>query len=291
MSAAVATAPALRKRSGVIAALLASMLSPVAFAYVQRPGWGITFLFLGPVFVLVAGRLGLPFTAYGYYVLIGIALACVVAAMVFAFRFARTLPAQPGRRWYNHWYHYLWIAALTMGANHAMQADRGRLFGFEPYRMPAESMQPALMPGDFIVADFRGSSLAQIEVGDIVVFEPEHHPEQRWVKRVVGVPGQAIEVRGNDVFVDGKREAGSWRTIREPALPVQPPFGKVSLKADEFFLMGDNRPNSEDSRFTGPVKRAAIVGKARLIWLHYGPDTGRIDTSRIGPIDAATSGS
>lgn len=284
MNTTAAATPALRKRSGVIAAVLAYFFPPVAFAYLQRPGWGVVFLLMGPVVMLMAGQLGLPFTVPGYYALLAILLVIIVVAVVMAIRFARALPAGSPRRWYNRWYHYLWIAGVTFAATHFLSANRGRMFGYEPYRLPAASMEPTLKPGDFITVDFRSSSLANIHVGDVVIFEPAQYPGQRWIKRVVGVPGQTIEVRGNNVIVDGTAQVGGWNTIREPVLADPLPFSKVRLGADDFFLMGDNRPNSEDSRFTGPVKRDAIVGKARAIWLHYGPGTGRIDASRIGPI-------
>ena len=167
--------------------------------------------------------------------------------------------------------------------------NRALLFGFEPFRVPSSAMQPTLVPGDFIVVDSRNGSESDIRRGDIVTFAPSHHPGETWIKRVVGLPGERVVVDGNKVSVDGTLLDEPWPTVDQPVLPLPGEFMQATLGPDEFYLMGDNRPNSEDSRFTGPVKQHQLRGKVRAIWFHYSPFTHSIETSRIGILaDAPT---
>ena len=283
MSDAIAT-PGLRRRNGFLAVVLAYFVAPVAFAYVRRIEWGVIFLLAVPALYFAVGRLGLPFYSGGYLAVIALLMAITLTTLVLAFRFARALPEGAAPHWYNRWYHYLWIGLLTLGWWTLIGGNRAPLFGFEPFRVPSTAMQPTLVPGDFITVDSRGGTMSNIRRGDIVTFVPKHHPEQTWIKRIVGLPGEHVVAEDNVVVIDGKPLVETWGTVREPVMPFRGDFERIRLGPDEYYLMGDNRPNSEDSRYTGPVNRAALRGKVRSVWFHYSPLTHSIDPSRIGPL-------
>ena len=287
MSEAVAPR-SLRRRSGTLAVIGAYFSPPTAFAYTQKIGWGIAFVLASPLVLLIGGRTGLAFTRYGYVAMLGIAAIVVVVTMITAFRSARAVPDGAPARWYNRWYHYLWIAAATLAFVAVMGSHRGAIFGYEPFRIPSTAMQPTLVPGDFIVADYRAASMADIRRGDIVTYKPVRHPKETWIKRVIGLPGETIVVKGNGVEIDGKPLSEPWATVREPVVEIPVPFERVVLGPDQYFLLGDNRPNSEDSRFTGPVARQAMLGKARAIWFHWMRPAG-FDPSRITTLPSTTA--
>lgn len=274
-------------RSGALAVVLAFFLPLVAFAYVRRPGWGIAYVLLGPALMFAAGRLGLITTAMGYWTLLVAVYAIMLIGLVLAYRFARAMPEGAPLRWYNRWYHYIWLALVGVAISYSMATHRGALFGFEPFRIPSTSMQPALVPGDFIVVDERASAMADIERGDIVIYMPRRYPEQAWTARVIGLPGETIVAKHHLVDIDGVRLQEPYLAHSREAADYPATFERVALGAEEYFLMGDNRPNAEDSRFQGPVARSAIRGKVRAIWLSYSPFTHSIDTSRIGTLPAA----
>lgn len=136
------------------------------------------------------------------------------------------------------------------------------------------SMLPTLDPGDRIFVDrlsWRG--VADLARGDVVVFRAWDE-DKLYVKRVIGLPGDTLAMQDGDVFVNGER-------LDEPYLVQHADESKpvVTLGPDEYFVMGDNRPSSADSRLHGPVKRASIVGRAWAIfwplgdaaWLHKTP--------------------
>jgi signal peptidase I len=154
-----------------------------------------------------------------------------------------------------------------------------RSFVFEAFSIPSGSMEPTLDVGDRILVWKAFFDPHDLRPGDIVVFT--RPPRDRCpgprdsdlVKRVVALPGQTIYSAGNTIFVDG-------RPLAEPYLPpsdqLGPPIPEASraapfhVPAGDFYVLGDNRQISCDSRFWGPVKGTSIVGEVVLLFWHNG---------------------
>ena len=123
------------------------------------------------------------------------------------------------------------------------------------------SMLPTLREGERVIVDKVSYLFRPPARGDIVVLAVQGEPEDL-IKRVVGLPGEMIEIKDGGVWIDGK-------PLGEPY--AQPSPGAIAarqLGSDEFFVMGDNRANSKDSRIFGPIRREDIVGRA---WIIYWP--------------------
>ncbi len=155
-----------------------------------------------------------------------------------------------------------------------------RTFVVGTYSIPSGSMEPTLQIGDRIVVDKLAYHLHAVGTGDIVVFKTPSTedcagPEvSDLVKRVIGLPGQIVSLSRGRVFVNGKLLAQPWLP---PALHNRtypgPSFQSFSLRhpyvvpKDEVYVMGDNRPESCDSRYWGPIRESTIVGKVDIrIW-------------------------
>lgn len=125
-----------------------------------------------------------------------------------------------------------------------------------------QSMQPNLQPAERLVIEKVSYYYHQPERGDIVVLDLPQMPELL-IKRVIGLPGEEIEIRRGVVSINGV-------PLDQPFvhLPGGATYGPITLAADFYFVMGDNRNNSNDSRVFGPVHRSAIAGKA---WMRYWP--------------------
>lgn len=170
-----------------------------------------------------------------------------------------------------------------------------RTFLVQAFKIPSESMLDTLLVGDHLLATkfdyglkvpftdisiFDGSAP---EIGDIVIFKYPKDPDVDFIKRVIGVPGDVIEVRNKQLYRNGQPVRESYIRFTEPdrILPVRDNFGPVTVAEGEFFVMGDNRDNSMDSRFWGTVPRKDILAKAwRIYWSWEG--FGNIRWSRFG---------
>ena len=173
-------------------------------------------------------------------------------------------------------------------------------FTVQPFRIPSESMEPTLLVGDFLLVNkqvwsgpARGlmAPSSEIRRGDLIVFHYPVDSSLHLVKRVVGLPGDRIHLRDGRVYVDGQALKEPYAVYR-PAPPdnYRDDFprlmstdasvdsrwwiemhsavanGELTVPADSYFVLGDNRNDSEDSRYWGFVPRAAIVGKPFLVY-------------------------
>ena len=149
------------------------------------------------------------------------------------------------------------------------------------YAIPSASMAPTLEAGDQIVVTpyFRGAP----QRGDVVVFESLSTDEELLVKRVIAIPGDLVDSRLGRVRVSGY-------TLPEPYLLRQATSGAVAAQivpADSYFVMGDNREDSSDSRSWGVVPRSHIVGRARLVLWSSTRPVGTGDAARAAGVSAS----
>ncbi len=168
----------------------------------------------------------------------------------------------------------LWAVALTFIL---------RAFVIQAFRIPSESMVPTLLKGDFLFVNkfeygpkipfthIRLPGLRPPRRGDVIVFQYPRNTRQDFIKRCVATGGETIEIRNKQVIVDGDtlREPYAIRLdqgIRPPGFEPRDNFGPYTLPAGELFMMGDNRDNSNDSRFWGTVKLDLVKGRAMFIY-------------------------
>lgn len=127
-------------------------------------------------------------------------------------------------------------------------------------RVEGNSMEPSLHNGQFVVVNRLAYFLDPPERGDIVVFPFPLNEQRRFIKRVIGLPGDVVQVQDGHVYVNGD-------LINEPYLSNPPAFsGEWQVGFDEVFVLGDNRNNSQDSTDWGPLAIETIIGKAILVY-------------------------
>ncbi|OGT65639.1 MAG: signal peptidase I [Gammaproteobacteria bacterium RIFCSPHIGHO2_12_FULL_45_9] len=196
-----------------------------------------------------------------------------------------------------------------------------RAFCFQPYRVPSGSLEPTVLPGDFmIVSQFDyGLRLPLWDIflwqghepkrGQIVLFRWPVNPEVTFVKRLVGLPGDHIRYVNKVLYVNGKeatqRDLGAFdeilndgttqrveqyeedllgvrhRILVNPDRPGHD-FGDIVVPPGSYFMVGDNRDNSDDSRDWGFVSRAELIGRARFVWMSWNTVHSGVRWNRIG---------
>lgn len=195
-----------------------------------------------------------------------------------------------------------------------------RSFVAEPFRIPSGSMMPTLLVGDFIMVN-KFSYAVRLPVtrtkildtgaperGEVAVFKYPRNPAEDYIKRVVGLPGDEIEFRDRVLYVNGEpqpaEEVGTfdgegsgavmsgatlfeenmgdrtYNTLMREDRPTAD--GRVVVPEGHYFMVGDNRDNSNDSRSWGFVSEELLVGRALFIWLHWDYNGSHMDFSRIG---------
>lgn len=191
-----------------------------------------------------------------------------------------------------------------------------RSFIFEPFRIPSGSMMPTLLQGDFIfvkkfsygmripVLETKFLETGEPERGDVVVFRLPTDPSVNYIKRVVGLPGDEVVYDGHRLIINGEsvpldrdtenpNHGEAARFVeqlgdREHAILISNPGytmrdGTFEVPEGSYFMMGDNRDNSRDSRFIGPIGEEFLVGEAVFIWMNIDgfswPKWSRIGTS------------
>ena len=167
-----------------------------------------------------------------------------------------------------------------------------RTYVFQQSKIPTGSMIPTLLIGDYIMVNkfiyapraggvpLVGSleraafPMRSVRRGDIVVFKFPEEPEKDYIKRVIGLPGETLEVRDRQVYIDGRPLDEPYKVHRNPrGLNIdQDNYPATRIPDDAYFCMGDNRDNSRDSRSWGFVPRDYVKGRAFMIWWSYDED-------------------
>jgi len=166
-----------------------------------------------------------------------------------------------------------------------------RIFAFQAFKIPTGSMEDNLKIGDHIIVNkfiYGPSSsawqkylpLRDVHRGDIIVFRYPMQPETDYVKRVIGLPGETVEVRNKIVSINGKPLKEAYVLHDDPMVyPPQPAlpepyrsrdqFGPYVVPDGQYFAMGDNRDRSSDSRYWGTVPRSMIKGRAFMVYWSF----------------------
>jgi signal peptidase I len=188
-----------------------------------------------------------------------------------------------------------------------------RTFAVEAFKIPTGSMESTLLVGDFLLVNkavygaqvpftrVRLPAFDSPERGDVVVFEYPLDQSKNYVKRVVGLPGDKVEMRNGELFVNGVRQEENYVQHTQPGSdyydpqfewqrrylapgvdpatyrPTRDDWGPILVPADNYFVMGDNRDNSQDSRYWGFVERILIKGRPLFIYYSF-------DRSRLRPL-------
>ena len=152
-----------------------------------------------------------------------------------------------------------------------------RVFLFQPFFVQGASMEPNFENGQYLIVNELGYKKTDLKIavvkpfkdisrGDVMIFRYPKNPKQYFIKRIIGLPGEEIEIKNGKVYIHNKENLEGFR-LEENYLSrtlLTEGEGKHKLEDDEYFVMGDNRSHSSDSRMWGPINEDDIIGKVLL---------------------------
>jgi signal peptidase I len=245
-------------------------------------GWIICYNAIGPI--LAYGEFGI----LNFVICIIMMPAYFLAVVFSAWKTARSADTVYTLKYFNRWYVYALLLVVSFYAYdmfNGLKKFSGLYaipgFGiYTTYKMPAASMENALLPGDFLVADMTAYRNANPQINDIIVFLIPIDRKTPYVKRCIAGPGDVVEIRDKVLFVNGEKvpDPPTVKYIDEKIHPGdtnrRDNLGPLTIGPDSYFVLGDNRDNSFDSRYWGTVPGENILGIAMRI--HWSSDLDRI---------------
>ena len=262
------------KRKGWIAFLLSLFLPGFGHFYSGHIRRAILF-FLGSLlasFLSLLALQAIETSPWNVAVAVAIFLVVTVYIAVDAALVAKRIAASFVHRSYNRWYVYLSISIVWILLGDQLPPARN----YEVFTVASVNMEDKLIRGDWVLVKKPAFGNLSLHPNDIAVFKFPLRQKQLWINRCIATPGDVVEIRSRETYVNG-RLVNSPTTVKhtnEFRAPLLDNFGPFNVPEDKFFMLGDNRDNSYDSRHFGAVSRDLLVGEGSIVL--YSPDLSRI---------------
>jgi signal peptidase I len=264
-----------RTRNPFIAAVLSLVAPGVGQIYNGKGALGLLFFLIFVALPFLGGVSG------WLRHFIGLAAFAFLAAVFWLFTFVHAFvqahrSKEAGRKKYQTTPVYAFFIVLSLGLMFLVPAIAWRtLLGVAPFRFMTDSMMPTIQQGDFLMSDPNAYENLSPQRGDLVVFDYPKEPTRRFLMRVIAVEGETVEIKDRQVQVDGESLHESYKTQADmPRDKDRDNFGPLKIPAGHCFVLGDNRDNSNDSRFWGTLPFANVKGRA--LYIYWAKDKKRI---------------
>lgn len=306
-----------RERKPLFALALSLFLTGLGQVYNGKPRKGIFLFLISIVFPLLFFQLSVfgPDIMLILFLLLSLiaSLGIYIWAAVDAWKQAKRIGKNYTLKFYNKLYVYILLIILLNLFFFGQIIDLSKICFFaRPYRMASGSMMPSILPGDFIMTDGRINHSAKnhgLKRGELVVFKFPKDKEKHFIKRVIGLPGDEIELKGLELYVNGEKRTVQKVPYSEGRRDENTKEGTIAFyeagdsgtyvvfyiegtaREDMIvtvpegccFVLGDNRDNSADSRHWGMVPLIDVVARAKLVYFSNNPERG-IRWGRIGKL-------
>lgn len=269
-----------KRRNPVVAFVLSVIFPGLGQMYNGQLGRGTGLLAALLLASVVGEIIGLKTTFLGLCILIVLGSAIYLSVAVDALLGARRVK-EMSLRWYNRWYYYAGIYGLFLLAFIHLAPLARPLYTLKAnmFIMPAASMEPTLCKGDRFMTRVNPYLNGTPVRNDVVVFPYPEDPSKKFVKRIVGLEGDKVQIKDKQLLVNDRPVDEPWVVHQDPlSWPKEKSprdyFGPMTVPQGAVFVLGDNRDHSLDSRFFGFVKWQEVVGKA--LYIYWSSDRNRI---------------
>ncbi|MFC2173477.1 signal peptidase I [Acidobacteriota bacterium] len=218
-----------------------------------------------------------PYLLFGLTVVTGILssfqgwIAATIAMLVMRLAFLLDAALVAGkRREYilkasNKWYIYLLIGLLFSAFVSPAVAIVKRAFFYQTYKIPTGSMHPTLMVGDYVAVSKVHYRLHPVQRGEIVVYRYPKDPSREFTHRMIGLPGDVLEIKNKTVYINGQPLVEPYAYFEGRRASLGDNMPSRTVPSGHYFLLGDNRDNANDSRYWGSLPQGLVVGKVLFV--------------------------
>jgi signal peptidase I len=167
------------------------------------------------------------------------------------------------------------VSVIVLFSHSLRASEQTELLGYFTNKIFGNDMSPTFEKGDFIASDTSYYNDHSISKNDIILFESPKNDGKLWIKRVIAIPGEEVKIKSGKIYVNSK-ELHEKYVIPDNNVKVTPKIDQtIMLGNDQYYVLGDNRDNSFDSRFFGPITKSSI--KAKVVRIYFSKDIQRID--------------
>jgi signal peptidase I len=274
------------KRYGSVAALLNLLAPGTGFLYAGY--WRLallTFFLLFSAIVFIGGSRFI-LSDKGLLSIFLLIVVTYLLTTLLAFFLARkankhrttALNSNKGQRWYS----YIAFIVLSLVCAVSLFKHRIAFLGYSVYLLPSKSMASTLLPHDYIMVDTWIYQHEAPKKGDIAIFRYPPKPKILFIKRIIATEGDWVKIERGQVILNGRMQNEPYVLAENNTKTIGKEYQEWIVPKGQYFVLGDNRDGSNDSRYWGFVKQDAIQGKAMSIWFSYASKGGfKVRTKRI----------
>ena len=273
------------ERKPWVAGLLSAICTGLGQFYCGKIKRGIVLFFLFQIVSLLVYRLGVIPLPKVNLILMGLVLsACYLFIIYDAVKIARRMdPSEPTTP-YNKWYYYLAYYTIASFLISPLVKTITQQYSVRSYKHPSGSMISSLLPGDYVLADNFNYIFQKPERGDVVVFLYPKNEKRIFVSRVIGLPGEMVEIKDFKVYINDTVLDEPYALVGKEEKHNQKNMASRLVPESYVFLLGDNRQWSKDSRHFGYVHLDSIRGKLKTIYFSRDKNKDGILWNRIGAL-------
>jgi signal peptidase I len=261
----------------------AGQLTRGLLAYCLYAWWG-SLVFIG---TLQAMRRHFPGFSFGWILLmLLVALILLIGIINDAIRLARKSRTHYELKVYNRSHIYILVILLLLSSDYAISFTMRDLI-LKPYRIPTGSMESTILRGDYLLSDKMYYCHANPQRGDIIIFQSPRNQKLEYIKRIIGLPGDTLRIVNQTVMINRQVLTEPYTQYNiypnhRSQVAYDFPQTPLVIPADHFFVLGDNRDQSEDSRLWGAIPRELIKGKPSIVYFSWDQKFPYLRFNRIG---------
>lgn len=240
----------------------------LGYVYVGRMRNAFILICASLLFLAAAGWLRLVFHPHLVYLVFAIAIVFALTPVAHCLLIVSRNKSSESKFYNKGWVYFIWVIGSLLMFRGLVEL-RPVLFGYEAFSIPFSSMAPTLARGDYVMSDTSRFKRASPAYGDLVVFEPPDQSGSLNVKRLIGLPDDVVEIRADILYRNQQPINEPYIALSTNGRGIGSDFGPVNVPRDSYFVLGDNRHNSRDSRVFGAVPRDLLTGRIENRWFSY----------------------